>query len=215
MERIKYPRTFHLPFSERAIHDDKILPSLEPFKGQATVITEKYDGENTTIYSDGYVHARSMEHNKHPGRTYVSKVAAQLKGELPEGWRICGENLQARHTIVYENLPDWFLAYSIWDDKNNCLPWVDFCIWCTLLGIHHVRTIKEFFTFDEDEVKKLVEEIRNPGIEGFVIRNRKGFHYNDFSKNVCKFVYKHFVIPAELWMYKPVILNGREDNKEK
>jgi len=209
IERSKYPRTLHLPFSEKAMNDDKILDSMDAFVGKEVVITEKYDGENTTIYSDGYVHARSMEHAKHPGRTYVASLAAQIGGELPVGWRICGENLQARHTIPYNNLPDWFLVFAIFTEDNVVLPWHEMCIWCSILGLHHVRTIREFFTFDIEEIKKLVEEVRSPNLEGFVIRNRDAFHINDWNDNICKFVYKHFVLPAENWMYQPVVLNGK------
>ena len=37
----KYPRTLHLPWSEGATNDDKILKSVEHFEGKQVVITEK------------------------------------------------------------------------------------------------------------------------------------------------------------------------------
>ena len=44
--KIKYPRTFHLPWSPGATSDDKMLKSIEHFIGKEVVITEKMDGEN-------------------------------------------------------------------------------------------------------------------------------------------------------------------------
>ena len=57
-EYIKYPRTFHLPWSPGATSDDKMLDGIDHFFGCECVITEKLDGENTTIYYNGYFHAR-------------------------------------------------------------------------------------------------------------------------------------------------------------
>ena len=55
MERIKYPRTYHLPYSQSKT-DDKTLSNDDQFKGMEVVVTIKMDGENTTIYPDGYIH---------------------------------------------------------------------------------------------------------------------------------------------------------------
>ena len=59
----KYPRTYHFPFSEGATSDDKILNDIHIFDNKKVVITEKMDGENTSIYN-GYFHARSLD-SKH------------------------------------------------------------------------------------------------------------------------------------------------------
>ena len=50
--KYKYPRTFHIPGSPGATSDDKILKSLDHFKGKRVIITEKMDGENTSLYRD-------------------------------------------------------------------------------------------------------------------------------------------------------------------
>ena len=54
----KYPRTYHFPFSEGAVNDDKICQHWAPILSQELVITEKLDGENTCIKTAG-VFARS------------------------------------------------------------------------------------------------------------------------------------------------------------
>src|SRR5690606_36086297 len=45
--RMKYPRTYHLPQSPGMNDDDRMLKSLEIFHNREIVITEKMDGENT------------------------------------------------------------------------------------------------------------------------------------------------------------------------
>ena len=55
----KYPRTPHLPFSPGGTKDDRRLRDINCFVGKEVVVTEKMDGENTSIYRD-YYHARSI-----------------------------------------------------------------------------------------------------------------------------------------------------------
>ncbi|MEL7307213.1 MAG: RNA ligase family protein, partial [Pseudomonadota bacterium] len=38
---------------------------------------------------------------------------------------MCGENLYARHSISYNNLPSYFMAFSVWNELNQCLSWQD------------------------------------------------------------------------------------------
>lgn len=64
MEKIKYPRTYHLPFSEGFTSDDKVLENDDIFHNKEVVVTVKMDGENTTIYPTGEYHARSLD-SKH------------------------------------------------------------------------------------------------------------------------------------------------------
>jgi len=40
MKRHKYPRTFHLPWSEGATSDDKTLDNVDHFEGKRVIITE-------------------------------------------------------------------------------------------------------------------------------------------------------------------------------
>ena len=76
--RTKYPRTFHLPWSEGKSDDDKVLSDDSQFNGKYVVVTEKMDGENTTIYSDGYVHARSVDSRSKPWQSWLQAYSAIL-----------------------------------------------------------------------------------------------------------------------------------------
>lgn len=81
---VKYPRTFHLPWSEEIHNDDKTLTDLSCFEGEEVVITEKMDGENTTWYND-YTHARSINSTKSIARTHNKNEWAQKGWEIPDG----------------------------------------------------------------------------------------------------------------------------------
>jgi hypothetical protein len=99
--RYKYPRTPHLPWSPGASPDDLFLESLDCFRDQDVVVTEKLDGENTTLYPEG-LHARSIDSRHHPSRDWVKSLHGAVRHLIPAGFRVCGENLFARHSIAYE-----------------------------------------------------------------------------------------------------------------
>ena len=101
--RFKYPRTFHLPYSQRKGDDDKVWPSDELFRGMDVVVTEKMDGENTTVYAD-YLHARSIDSDWDESKRWLDRMRQLIAPDIPAGWRICGENLFYKHTIPYRDL---------------------------------------------------------------------------------------------------------------
>ena len=71
----KYGRTFHLPQSPGATSDDKVMDSIAALESGTLIITEKMDGENTTIHAGG-CHARSPDSRYHPSRDWVKAFAA-------------------------------------------------------------------------------------------------------------------------------------------
>jgi hypothetical protein len=60
LDYVKYPRTYHLPWSPGMTKDDRQIKSIDVFEGKDIVVTLKMDGENTNWYKD-YCHARSLE----------------------------------------------------------------------------------------------------------------------------------------------------------
>ena len=101
--------------------DDRMHADVEQFRGTTIVVTTKMDGENTTMYRDG-IHARSLDYKRHPSRDWVKNLHGKIAHEIPEGFRICGENLFAKHSIHYTNLPSYFMVFSVWD-RCTCLAW--------------------------------------------------------------------------------------------
>src|SRR4051812_817732 len=102
-QRIKYPRTYHFPWSPGLSGDDKVQRDLSRLRTAEVVVTLKMDGESATIGSGGYSHARSIDSGPHPSRDHIRALAARIGHDLPPGWRIVGENLMARHSIVYDD----------------------------------------------------------------------------------------------------------------
>ena len=84
MERNKYPRTYHLPYSQSKTDDDKTLPNDDQFKGIEVVVTIKMDGENTTVYPDGYVHARSLDGTGYEWQNWLKSYVWNFCGALED-----------------------------------------------------------------------------------------------------------------------------------
>jgi hypothetical protein len=201
---IKYPRTYHLPWSPGVTKDDKIITSLDTLiNSKEIVITEKMDGENTTLYRD-YIHNRSLDYIKpHPSRGYIKELHSVIKQDIPPNWRICGENLYAKHSIHYTNLPTYFLVFSIWNEYNQCLSWGKTLEYCSLLNLQPVPII---YTgpWNIDFIKSIK---LNKDQEGYVIRVESSFHYDQFSTSIVKYVRANHVTTSSHWLNQVVIPN--------
>jgi len=194
----KYPRTYHCPWSPGGTRDDSILESMDHFVGKKVVVTEKMDGENTTMYKD-HIHARSTSSTNHPSRNWVKALQGRLSHHIPEGWRICGENLFARHSIAYERLNSYFLAFSIWNEENICLDWGSTVEWCQLLEIEHVPVLYVGL-YDEEAIRaSWSPQNGEENSEGYVIRLYDSFAYDDFRESVAKYVRANHVTTDERW----------------
>ncbi|MBU9200235.1 RNA ligase family protein [Burkholderia multivorans] len=203
--RVKYPRTYHVPFSPGATSDDKTLGSLAHLEGRECVITTKMDGENTTLYRDGF-HARSIDSRHHPSRDWLARFHANIGYLIPEGWRVCGENLWARHSIAYTDLPSYFLGFSVWDENNRALSWDETQLVFEELGIQSVP-VKYRGAFSEAHLRLLVAELDLEREEGLVVRVAGEFDYKDFSTSVAKWVRKGHVQTDSHWMHSALVPN--------
>ncbi len=209
----KYPRTFHFPWSPGLVNDDRMLESVSVFHEMSEiVVTEKLDGENTSMYRDNF-HARSLDGRHHPSRDWVKRLHGQIAHEIPEGWRICGENMLAVHSIEYHYLRSYFYVFGIYNEENVCLSWDDTVEFCSLLGL---TTVPELYRgpysdgkgggFESLALNFYTGEsvITGDGPadeqEGYVVRNAGAFRYEDFSANVAKYVRKNHVQTSAFWM---------------
>lgn len=197
----KYPRTYHLNWSEGITNDDKVLTNTKHFEGQIVSVTEKMDGENTTLYTN-HIHARSLDSSNHISRDWVKSFWGSIRKDIPESWRICGENLFAEHSLAYKSLPSYFLGFSLWINEV-CQSREETLLVFNLLGITPVPELY-LGPWDENLIKGLYKE----GMEGYVVRNINAFNINDFKYNVAKFVRKNHVQTDNHWMYKEVKQNG-------
>jgi hypothetical protein len=202
---VKYPRTYHLPWSPGLTDGDRMLPSTKVFEGREVVATEKMDGENTTLYRD-YMHARSLEEEHHEGRGWVKKLHAEICYHIPDNWRICGENLFARHSVVYEDLPSYFMVFSIWDENNVCLSWDDTVAYAAVLGLEMVPVIYRG-VWSESNARSLEKGIDTKVQEGYTVRVTDSFSYGSFRRSIAKWVRKGHVQTSHNWKMRSVVRN--------
>ena len=202
----KYPKTMHLPWSPGLQNDDRLIESLQGFEDRIVTVTEKMDGENATLYRDHY-HARSLDSRHHPSRDWVKAFHSQIKRDIPEGWRVCGENMYAVHSVKYQDLESYFLGFSVWNDKNECLSWGDTLEFFEMIGVTPVSVLYQGL-WAEDMIHDIAENVDHNRQEGFVVRIYDSFHFDDFKKYVAKWVRKGHVQTDEHWMSKPVEPNG-------
>lgn len=203
--RHKYPRTPHLPFTRAMAADDKILLSTDHLKGQEVVVSLKKDGECTSLYKHSY-HAKSLDSRHHPSRDWLKAFHATFAHDIPEGWRICGENLYAQHSIAYDDLPSYFMGFSVWDEKNWTLSWDDTEEFFELLSIESVPVVYRG-PYEDAIIQALADKLDTEKEEGLVVRLARAFRYEDFAESVAKWVRKGHVQTDEHWMHGPVIPN--------
>lgn len=224
---VKFSRTLHMPFSPGITKDDKVHKDLNFFVGKEVIVTEKADGENTTI-ARLKTHARSVDSKAHWSRERMRALHSELKWKLDQPQfkdihRICGENMVAQHSIGYNKLPSFFLCFAIWDRYNVCYSWDDMEILCNELEISLVPLLaRGIFQKDNTILKhdgsivKLLDlytgESKLGGEqEGMVLRIASEFHYNDYAKAVAKFVRPNHVTTDEHWLFAEPIENILEN----
>jgi len=168
---------------------------------------------NCTMYND-YMHCRSLDSGAHESRNWVKNEWAQKAYAIPEGWRVCGENMFAKHAIHYTKekgnaLSTYFYMFSIWDERNVCLSWDETADNAYILGFTLVPVIYEGI-WDMDFITELNKKMEtNPNtIEGYVVRLAREYHYSEF-RNVCgKYVRKNHVANNHgHWAQQKIIKN--------
>lgn len=204
MKEIKYPKTLHFSWSENLQNDDRMLEDDDVFVGKTVVVTEKLDGENTGMTSE-VCHARSLDSRDHASRHWVKGLHGQIRSEIPYGWKIFGENVFAKHSIFYTELDSYFYVFSVWTEENRCLSWSDTEDFAEMLGLRVVPVLY-CGPWNEEAIKSCWTGVSKFGSEqeGYVVRNFESFHYDDFERNVAKFVRKNHIQTSDHWMTQAI-----------
>ncbi len=202
--RMKYPRTMHMHYSPGVQSDDKVIQSVERFVGKRVILTEKMDGENTTLYNDGF-HARSLDSAHHPSRNWIARIQGEVGYLIPENHRICGENVYARHSIEYTELENYFYMFSYW--RNHvCYNWDDTVKESKHYGLPLVNVLFDGI-YDDREIRNICESLDHSKVEGAVLRIADSFDYDEFDKCVMKYVRKGHVQTDDHWMHSQIVPN--------
>lgn len=206
MHKLKYPRTFHLPFSECLHSDDKAL-SEEQYREllkKQLVYSEKLDGENTTM-SKNWVHARSLDSVHHPSRDFLKGIWSSVRYAIPEDVRLHGEYVYAKHSIEYDLLPGYFILFGASTCEGLFLSVEEVIALARTLALPHV----EFKRFTGENVWPLRSAYNISGeCEGYVVRNYNSFLVESFQENVAKFVRADHVQTDVHWMHSNIKKNG-------
>ncbi len=207
---MKYPRTYHLPYSPGATKDDKKLQDdwFKYFQGKEIVITEKLDGENVHMnQKDCYARSDGA-----PTRSPWSRniwdpqfgLYWKIQKYIGENETIFGENLYGEHSIIYERLTKYFHLFAV-NDGKLWYSWDSVKMFATIMGIPHVPELWRGVVADENSLKTLVDfytkqsSLYGDTREGVVIRITNAFSIDEFKNNVCKWVRPNHVQTDEHW----------------
>mmetsp|Transcript_920 Transcript_920/g.2004 ORF Transcript_920/g.2004 Transcript_920/m.2004 type:complete len:1150 (-) Transcript_920:131-3580(-) len=135
---LRFPRTAHLAGrgAAAATSDDVVLSARETDlllsggEGDNIVISEKVDGANIGLSLDPSTGSISVTNRSHaadlsPGSQFsklpgwLEQHEDELVALLSQGYILYGEWLQVKHTVPYGGLPDWFLAFDIYDIESG------------------------------------------------------------------------------------------------
>lgn len=206
----KYPRIPHLPWSPGRSEDDISLNDTDTvsFWREEVVITEKMDGENTTI-TKTKIHARSLDSRDHPSRHYVKAMASEFQWKLDDDIRIVGENLYATHSIHYDRLKSYFYIFGVFKG-DQYLSWDMVVGIADVLGLPTVPVIcRGIWTnlMSEGQVDSAFNLDLDKS-EGYVVRLARGFNESEFNYSIAKFVRDRHVQTDEHWMNQKMVVNG-------
>lgn len=218
MHGIKFPRTYHFPYSPGVSSDDKVRKEPFPDKYAEYVMLEKMDGENTTMGRD-YIHARStVGYPSHWSRGYMKAKWDFVRWRILPVLALHGENLVGVHSIEYKDLYDCFMVFGIRDvEKNLFLSWDETV---RVLSDHFgndLRSVPVIATLSAEQVndEKVVMghfqsycSDQNREVEGFVVRPVDEFRFSEYADVVGKWVRANHVQTDEHWMKSSPRYNG-------
>jgi len=203
LNKVKYPRTMHLLDSPNLENDDRRISTLRYLEdANEVVFTEKMDGECTSMMRDAF-YARSLDSRHHVSRDWAKALWGSIHNDIPDGWRICGENVYARHSIAYSELPSYFLGFGIWTERNERLSWDDCTEWFNLLGVSMVPVLYRG-KFDASIAGRLASEREHSGFEGVVVSVTDSYKMRQHKTHCAKWVRKGHVQTDKHWMDGPV-----------
>lgn len=209
-EFFRFPHTPHIAWlASGTPRDDKVL---SPDEAQAlldgeVVVEEKLDGANMGISFSPEAVLHVQNRGQYLNRPYGGQFSRldewlsvredSLFDALGSGLMLFGEWCAAQHSLDYDGLPDWFLAFDVYDRVQGRF-------WSTArrnalaesLGIKLVpRVLKGRTSLPEltQWVRDKTSHYRQGGLEGVVIRREEG----DWLQARAKLVRPDFVQSIE------------------
>lgn len=209
----KYNRSLHLPWSS-GTSDDKISKSVDSFICKEIVITEKLDGSNSSLESDGCFARTHAGPPTHPSFDHLKAFHSSIKHKIPNGLQLFGENCFAVHSIEYSELPNYFLLFNVRDQNNSIwVSWEEVELWANEIGVPTVPVLFKGQVQSEADLKGLTTSLMiekslfGGEREGVVVRLADAFHDDDFSISLAKAVRPYHVKTSEHWAHQEMKKN--------
>ena len=214
MDSFKYNRTFHLPWSPGSTSDDKVAKDISFILNNEIIITEKMDGSNTSLESGGCFARTHSGPPSHASFDGLKALHASIKHKIPDGVQLFGEWLFAKHSISYEQLPNYFMLFNVRNLLDDVwYSWEEVQLWADEIGVPTVPLLFEESLSTEKELKSKIDElVAQPSAcggerEGVVVRIKESFTDSAFSQCVMKWVRKDHVQTSEHWKNQTIIKN--------
>ncbi|WP_292974960.1 RNA ligase family protein [Nitrosomonas sp.] len=209
-EFFRFPNTPHLLWLGQGLpRDDKILSNQEiaTLLQDEVLIEEKLDGANLGISLDSQNELRAQNRGQYLPQPFSGQFSRLnswlgqhgeiLKQTLTPELILFGEWCAARHSLDYNQLPDWFLLFDVYDrkagkfwsvERRNALA--------QALNFTTVPLLKRT-RITCDQLVELLDDTqsryRNGKIEGIVIRSDSPL----WCENRAKLVNREFVQAIE------------------
>lgn len=206
----EYPRIPHLDKSISKMTHDDILSDESDIYPIDCFVEEKIDGANmgvswkntgpilrnrNNILKKGYSNIRtpSKEQFKsawnwvHDHRKDIQMLSKELMSEIT----VYGDWMVFQHSINYDKLPDWFIAYDIWVvEEHKFLSSDRMHELLSETKISHIKPNRVSLKSKEDVIKlsEMKSDFRNGVREGIVIKTEK----DGYREDIYKVVNKHF-----------------------
>lgn len=202
----RFPHTPHLAWlGQGEPRDDKVFANTEAheFLSHDLVLEEKADGGNLGLSVDENLKVLAQNRGQYLTepfegqfgqlREWLAPRADDLALALANGLILFGEWCAARHSLDYAALPDWFLAFDVYDRKAGRF-------WSTFrrdalvqsLGIARVPRIGEgrySLNALKNDVLARPSAMRDGAMEGVVVRRQDA----DWTLDRAKLVRPEFV----------------------
>lgn len=184
---VKYPKTYRIlvpQISTRGKHYLSDADTKKLLQGNI-ILSEKVDGANTAIirHRDYFKLQKrgslvdTSEHYQFNNFKAWSQINYDKLMQIPRDTILYGELMFCKHTILYNMLPDYFLAFAWWDRKTKMFAHhLEMEELCDKIGISTVPFIEQTTRINRDELFDLVP---NPSVygheqaEGLVVYNQK------------------------------------------
>lgn len=197
----RFPHTPHLAWlAAGSPREDKVLSSAEAdsFLADQVSVEEKMDGANIGFSLDSDGRLRVQNRGQYLAEPYSGQFARlaswigihgqKITEALAAGLILFGEWCAARHSLDYENLPDWFLAFDTYDTETKKF-------WSTerrnqLAEAASIAVVPLMFkgktslAFLKSLLNSEQSRFRNGALEGIVMRKESGGWLDSRSKLV-------------------------------